>query len=94
MRITLSIDGGLAYLPARSAPRTLDVDALPDAAQDNLRALVERLRRSPPPITTPSPDARTYTVAIEDRGRRESYRFSDPVAEQCAALIDALRALS
>ena len=91
MRITLSIDGGLAYLPARSAPRTLDVDALPRAAQDRLRALVDALCDAPPATAGGSPDARTYTIGIEDGEERKSFRFCDPVSERCAALMDALR---
>jgi len=92
MRITLSIDGGLAYLPARNAPRTLDVDALPRPAQDRLHALVDALCETPPANARGSPDARTYTIAIEDGQERKSFRFSDPVNERCAALMDALRA--
>ena len=91
MRITLSTDGGLAYLPARNAPRTLDVDALPRPAQDRLRALVDALCAAPPTVAGASPDARTYTIAVEDGGERKSFRFSDPVGEHCAALMDALR---
>ena len=93
MRITLSIDGGFAYLPARSALRTLDVDTLPQPARAELCALVDALRQSPPRLAPSQiPDARTYTVAIDDGAHSRSYRFSDPISDaRCAALVNAVR---
>ena len=93
VRVTLSIDGGLAYLPARNTARVLDIDALPDLARDEVCALIEALRRSPPrSVPTQAPDARTYTIGIVDGANTTRYRFSDPISdERCAALLDALR---
>ena len=93
MRITLTIDGGLVYLPARAAPRSVDVDTLPANVRVEVCALVDALRQSPPrPRSSHAPDARTYTIVIDDRNGPTTYRVSEPIDDaRCAALVDKLR---
>jgi hypothetical protein len=95
MRIAFSMDGGLASFPGLRRPITLDCDALPPRQAARLRALVERARffsAPAPDQTSPAPDARTYTLEIEDGKECRRLRIPEPVAdEDLRALIAELR---
>lgn len=95
MRITLRIDGGLAYLPGLARPRTLDVDSLPRPERDRMCALVDAARASAPAPqkrAAGAADARTYTLDIDDGGRCTTLKLAEPIADpQCSALVQALR---
>ncbi len=97
MRITFSMEGGLVHLPGRARPATIDVDALPPEERDRLCALVESagfFSGDEPPRREGLPDARTYTVAIDDGARCRTRRLADPVGDpRMAALLHAVRDL-
>jgi hypothetical protein len=95
MRIAFSVDGGIASFPGLRRPVTLDCDALPPQQAARLRALVERARffsAPPPDRASPSPDARTYTLEIDDGKQCRTLRIAEPVADDdLRALIAELR---
>jgi hypothetical protein len=95
MRISLSIEGGIASFPGLRKPATIDVDALPASERERLRGLVAAAsfytmaEGSSPPV----PDARTFVLEIEDGQARRSLRIAEPVASpQLNALLQAVRA--
>ena len=96
LRISFAIEGGLASFPGLRRPTLLDLDAMPDSERARLCTLIEQARffeRPEAPARPPMPDARTYTLAIEDDGRRRELRFSDPVQDPAlGALLHAVRA--
>ena len=85
VKIELSIDGGFARLPGLARPVTIDSAALAPAHGAKLARLVARARffDAPPPASPPSParDARCYTIAIDDGGRRRSVTLREPIAD-------------
>ncbi|MEO5702234.1 MAG: protealysin inhibitor emfourin [Casimicrobiaceae bacterium] len=95
MRIAFSIDGGVAYFPRRQAPVWLDLDALPLDERSRVCRLIEAARfwtRAPDDVTAAPPDARTYTIAIEDGARQCSRRVVEPVTDSAMrALVVAIR---
>ena len=83
MRIDFRMDGGLAAFPGLARPVSIDCDSLPPAEVARLRALVERAdfsvathRRH----TAAAPDARTYTIAVDDGGECRTVTVSEPIA--------------
>jgi hypothetical protein len=94
MRIDFRMDGGLAAFPGLTRPVSIDCDALPPGETARLRALVERADLS---ATThrrraaPTPDARTYTIAVDDGGECRTVTVSEPIAN--AAMRDLVAAL-
>jgi hypothetical protein len=95
MRIVFSTSGGFASIPGLAAPLTLDLDALPEAEQQELRQLVERSAFFALPSQRPRPraaDQRTYTITIEDDARTHTLMLSDPLpAGDLRVLVDRLR---
>jgi len=99
MRVQLQVSGGVGYFPGRAAPRTIDVDALPEAERDALKALVDAAGFFQLPQRLPAPrgaaDYQTYQITIEDGGRRHTVAVADPVSNPgLQKLIDKLRSLT
>ena len=44
MRVSFQMSGGIAFFPGLAAPRTIDVDALPDPTRRELTSLIENSR--------------------------------------------------
>ena len=92
MRIDFRMDGGIAAFPGLAKPVSIDCEALPAAETARLRTLVERAgffarvwKKNRPPSSTP--DARAYTIAVDDGGQCRSLTVTEPIAD------DALREL-
>ena len=99
MRVQFQVSGGVGYFPGRAAPRTIDVDALPEADRDALNTLVAAAEFFSLPQRLPAPrgaaDYQTYQITIEDGGRRHAVAVADPVANPALQqLIDKLRSIS
>jgi hypothetical protein len=90
MRIDFRMDGGLAAFPGLAKPLSITCEALPRVQAARLRALVERanlvaLTRQ---LHRPTaPDARAYTITVDDAGQCHSVTVTEPIAD------DALREL-
>ena len=84
MRIDFSIDGGLAAFPGLAKPVTIECDALPVAERMTLRDLVDRaglLTRPLPEAARTKPDARRYTIAVDDGGRCSRVTVAEPILD-------------
>jgi hypothetical protein len=98
MRVQFQVSGGIGSFPGLAAPRTIDVDTLPEEDRRRLKQLVEDTRFFTLPSRIPAPrgaaDYQTYQITIEDGARRHRVAVSDPVSSgPLQTLIDALRAL-
>jgi hypothetical protein len=96
MRIDFRMDGGIAAFPGLAKPVSIDCDALPAAQTARLRTLVERagiFGARHEPKASSSPDARAYTIAVDDGGSRGTLTVTEPIAnEALRALVAELRA--
>jgi hypothetical protein len=94
MKIRFSIDGGLASFPGLRKPVTIDAAALSPADGMRLRKLVAHAGLAAASATdpAPAPDARCYTLAIDDGGACTTLKLSEPIADP--ALRDLVAALS
>lgn len=84
MRIDFSIDGGLAAFPGLARPVTIECDALPAIERSALRDLVDRaglLTQHAPVSAQAHPDARRYTIAVDDGGRCSRVTVAEPIAD-------------
>lgn len=83
LRIALQVDGGLASFPGLRRPVTLDSDNLSPDQAAQLCELIDRsdFFRVSPSHPPNAPDARTYTVEIEDGPRRRMLRLTEPIAD-------------
>jgi emfourin len=98
MRIRFQRSGGIAYFPGLAAPRTIDVDALPESQRRALIGLIEDCDFFTLPSQIPAApgaaDHRTYQVTIEDGLRNHSVAASDPITSPpLARLIEFLSGL-
>jgi hypothetical protein len=95
MRIDFRADGGLAAFPGLSAPVTIHCDALPPPENERVRELVRRAGffALPPADRHPGvPDARSYTIAIDDGSRCRTVTVREPIADPALReLVDTLR---
>ncbi|MEP6655953.1 MAG: protealysin inhibitor emfourin [Betaproteobacteria bacterium] len=95
MRIALSVDGGVASFPGLRKPAVFDVDTLPAKEQAVFTAMVERacfFTCAEDPAVAPMPDARSYTVRIDDGSRRRTLRLHEPIANPALnALLQAVK---
>ena len=85
MRIDFSIDGGFAAFPGLAKPVTIDCEALPPADEARLRDLVHRAGFLSRPAAAPSknlPDARRYTIAVDDAGHCSTVTVAEPIETQ------------
>jgi hypothetical protein len=90
MRIDFRMDGGLASFPGLARPVSIACEALPPAQAARLRALVDRADFSSlprKPHNAAAPDARAYTIAVDDGGTCRTVTVTEPIAD------DALREL-
>lgn len=92
------MEGGLASFPGLAAPFTVDSDALGAHEAKQLAALVagsgllaDARRGSGGPAAAPRPDARRYTLTIEDEGRRRTVSVEDPLPPELAPLVAFLK---
>jgi hypothetical protein len=98
MRVEFKIEGGLAYFPGLSKPRVIDSADLPAAEADRLRRLVDAaglLQRPAGARALPkgAADHRSYTITVEDGGRRRTLRLADPIDNpDLEALVEYLQA--
>lgn len=80
MKITLAMHGGqAAEIYLRLPPRVVDVDALPPAAAEELRRLVEAAKAAPTPKEEKGGggDVMGYTITVEGHGQPTVLQQSD-----------------
>jgi hypothetical protein len=99
MRVTFQTSGGIAYLPGLAAPTTIDTDTLSDEQRSELDALIRGAQFFDRPSARPAPrgaaDYQTYTITIEEGGRRHTVTVTDASLDPgISALVDRLRVLS
>ena len=99
MKVQFQVSGGVGYFPGRAAPRTIDVDALPDVDKDALKALIQESAFFTLPQRLPAArgaaDYQTYQITVEDGGRRHTVAVADPVSNPALQkLIEKLRSLA
>jgi hypothetical protein len=82
MQISISQSGGVAYFPGLSTPRTLDVNNLSDADQQELRQLVEASGffqlSGDSQAEQQAPNCLSYTLSISEKGRQHTVCFQAP----------------
>lgn len=98
MRIEFKREGGLAYFPGLSRPRSVESRELPPAQAEALEAQVRAARFFELPsvvgASSPGADRMRYTLSIEENGRRHTVQFLDPVEEpQLRALLELVQKL-
>ena len=95
MKIDFRVDGGLAAFPGLAAPTTIHCDALPAPEQERLHDLVQRAGFFALPshdAGAAMPDARAYTIAVDDGARCKTVTVREPIANPALRdLVDALR---
>jgi len=95
MRIDFRMEGGFAALPGLSAPLTIHCDTLPPDKQAAWRALLQRANFFARPVedkARPQPDARTYTIVVDDGANCRSITVHEPIGDPALrSLIEALR---
>ena len=96
MRITFAMSStGLFYSPGLAEPVVLDLAALPPAAAARIEALVrdaQVLDRPAAPESLPMPDARCFTVTVEQEGRSRTLELPEPIADPALkALVRCLQ---
>ena len=99
MRVRFQVSGGVGFFPGLAAPKTFDVDALPEPEQRALTDLIEASAFFSLPHRIAAPagaaDYRTFQITVEDRGRRHSVAVSDPVTNPALQnLIEKLQSLA
>lgn len=96
MRIAFCTDGGIAAFPGLRRPVAFDVDALPPPEQARFAALVTQARffsRAAEVQAAPMPDARTYSIEINDGSQHRTLHLREPVGDPALnALVQAIRA--
>ncbi|MFE0754285.1 protealysin inhibitor emfourin [Inquilinus sp. NPDC058860] len=97
MRITFAMSStGLFYAPGLAEPVVLDLAALPPAEAARIEALVRDAHvldrpAAPEGLSRPMPDARQFTVTVDDGGRSRTLELAEPIADP--ALKDLVRCL-
>lgn len=95
MRIDFRIDGGIAAFPGLAKPVTIDCDSLAPAEAARLRELVRRadfFERPAGSSRSNLPDARRYTIAVDDAGRCSTVTVAEPIADPALSeLVAELR---
>jgi hypothetical protein len=85
LRIDFSIDGGLAAFPGLARAVSIHCDALPAHENARLRDLVRHANFFALPPQDPSrgggPDARAYTIAIDDGSQCRTVTVREPIAD-------------
>lgn len=97
MRITFAMSStGLFYAPGLAEPVVLDLAALPPAEAARIEALVRGAHvldrpATPEGLSRPMPDARQFTVTVDDGGRSRTIELTEPIADP--VLKDLVRCL-
>jgi hypothetical protein len=95
MRIEFRADGGLAAFPGLAAPVTIHCDALPPSENARMHDLLRRADFFALPAhrgAKPTPDARSYTIAVDDGARCKTVTVREPITDPALRdLVDALR---
>jgi len=98
MRITFAMSStGLFYSPGLAEPAVLDLAALPQAEAARIEALVrdahvlDRPEAALESLARPTPDARSFTVTVEQDGRIRTLELAEPIADP--TLRDLVRCL-
>jgi hypothetical protein len=95
VRIDFRIEGGLAAFPGLARPVTIHCDALPPDESAHVRDLVQRadfFARPDQKTRADVPDARAYTIAIDDGPRCRTVTVREPIADPALRdLVDTLR---
>jgi hypothetical protein len=87
MRMSVEIEGGLAYFPGLAQPIVLDTDNLPSEDAEELKRLVQathffELPRGGEQKSAPlGADYRRYTITIDDGLTHHSVQRIDPVTD-------------
>jgi hypothetical protein len=99
MKITLKQDGGFAYVPALSAPVTIDTEDIDPEEASELESLVRGshfFERGPSKkVAAGAADYRTYTLTVQDGSRVHTVKLRDPITdadlERLVSRVKALR---
>jgi hypothetical protein len=95
MRIEFRMEGGFAALPGLAKPLTIECDTLPPDKQAQWRDLLRRadfFARPEDPKSPPHPDARTYTILVDDGANCRSITVHEPIRDPALrSLVEALR---
>jgi hypothetical protein len=95
VKIDFRAEGGVAAFPGLAAPLTIHCDKLPAPENERMRALVQRAGFFALPAhdeRAALPDARAYTIAVDDGGRCKTITVREPIADPALRdLVDALR---
>jgi hypothetical protein len=98
MRITFAMSStGLFYSPGLAEPVVFDLAALPQAEAARIEALIrdahvlDRPAAAPQSLSRPVPDARCFTVTVEQDGHSRTLELSEPIADP--VLKDLVRCL-
>jgi hypothetical protein len=84
MRIDFQVEGGIAAFPGLAKPVSIDCERLPPAATARLRDLMRQADffALPRDSTAPTaPDARRYTIAVDDGTRCGTVTVTEPIAD-------------
>jgi hypothetical protein len=98
MRVTFLSEGGIAHFPGLSKPYTIESATLPSAQAAELRQLIDsahffELTSRPLSARSSMPDARTYTIGVQEGRRRHTVRVAEPIADsELLALVEFLTA--
>ncbi len=97
MKLSLSIEGGLAHFPGLARPSTLDPALLPPDEREQLERLVvaadlDTAQERVAPPSTRGADRRLYVISVEDGESTTSLRIPEPIQDPALrALVDYLR---
>ena len=99
MRITFQTSGGMAYFPGLAQPTVIDTEELPATEAEQLQQLIDAadFQALPQQLSQSSSrgrDMRTYTISVAEGKKKHTVQFSDPIPEELAPLVAALRAKS
>jgi len=92
MRIQVEREGGFAYFPGLSGPKTVDTAALPPDEAAALEAAVRRADFSAVAESAAAPapgsaDHRTVTITVDDDGAARSITVSDPIEDEALRTV-------
>ncbi|HEX7329052.1 MAG TPA: protealysin inhibitor emfourin [Casimicrobiaceae bacterium] len=96
LRIDFGIEGGVAAFPGLAKPLTIDCADLPRQDAAKIEALVQRadfFGRRVSARGASMPDARTYTIGVDDGAQCRTLRVEEPIADDAMReLVAELRA--
>jgi len=84
MRIDFQVEGGIAAFPGLAKPVSIDCERLPAAVTARLRDLVRQadfFALQSASTAPAAPDARRYTIAVDDGGRCGTVTVTEPIED-------------